>query len=107
MEAIRVWESGSFRLEIGDVSKVHGDRAYYEYVLYFKGEEIFYGMDYGPSPMHDPHGDAAVADLLHFLSIMEGDVEDSYFDNYTDKQMAFVCSEDCEELRILAMELEE
>lgn len=107
MEPIRVWENSDFRLEIGDVFKVRGDREYHEYRLYHKGELLFEGTEYSPSPMIGADSDAAVADLLGFLSLSEGDTEDEYFAEYTEDQLAFARSAACEELSLLALELEE
>lgn len=71
-------------------------RAYYYYRLEIDGKVVFEGEDYGASSVYmdeDGWSDAlpakAVFDLMGFLILKPGDVEDEYFDNYTEEQLAF------------------
>jgi hypothetical protein len=61
---------------------------------------IFDGEDFNASPMHDSESLESAKTLLAFLTLQEGDVEDEYFDDYTDEQKAFRDSLDCESLKL-------
>lgn len=54
-----------------------------------EGEVLFEGDDFKPSPMLAIDSDAAVADLMGFLTLKPGDTDREYFDKYTPEQMAF------------------
>lgn len=114
-EIIRVWRRGPFHLQMWETS--NRDPRYLDlpalgpvnrlgYRFRFHGKTIFEGQDFGPSPLHPIDSDESVAALLHFLALRPGDVEEEYFETYTEGQMNFAIDHG-EELAILALELEE
>ena len=61
-------------------------------------EIVFKGHDfYIPAHMESESMDTALA-LLSFLTLQDGDTDSEYFDKYTDKQLAFRDSVDCQNL---------
>lgn len=68
------------------------------------GELLFSGDDYYPSPMNSIDGIDSAAGLLGFLTLKPGDTDNEYFDKYTEKQLEFAHSNDCEYLGIFALD---
>lgn len=68
------------------------------------GDVIFSGDDFGASPLHDTEGEESAKSLLGFLTLKVGDVDEDYFQNYTDKQKEFRDSFKCEQLQIYTLE---
>lgn len=68
------------------------------------GTVIFTGEDCGVSPMHAVDSDDALRGLLVFLTLQPGDTDTEYFADYTEAQMAFAESTDCEWLQALTDE---
>ncbi len=59
-----------------------------------KGDEtIFAGDDLGCSPMNEPESPESAEALLSFLLLKPGDVEDEWFEKYSERQMEFAESE--------------
>lgn len=56
------------------------------------------------SPLHSIDSDESLRALLGFLTVKPGDTDREYFDNYTEEQMAFARSYDCEYLGLYAYE---
>lgn len=69
-----------------------------------KGTLLFNGDDFGASPLHDPVGIESAKDLLSFLTVRKGDTDEDYFDNYTDEQIEFSESWDCEQLQLYTLD---
>ncbi len=67
---------------------------------------LFYGRDLFTSPMHTPEGLDNAKALLSFLTCQPGDVDDDYFKAYTDEQMEWANSFECEQLQIYSMDEE-
>lgn len=90
--------NGRYTLTLEDTGRMRDDshpRVRYTLV---KGtgkqrETIFAGDDFGASPLHDPESRESAASLLTFLTLMPGDTDSEYFDNYTERQMDFARSE--------------
>lgn len=61
------------------------------YAFYEPGvdEALFEGEDYGCSPMDSIDSDACLRGILGFLTVTEGDVDEEYFANYTERQLAW------------------
>lgn len=110
---VRTWASEDevFRLDLWDMGTVR-DIGYFTrtrmaYRLTVDGKIVFQGNDFSPSPMIDIDSDEAVASLLAFLSMGEGDTDDEYFDDYTPEQIAFRDSDLREELSLIVYDMEE
>ena len=73
-----------------------GDRMEYEFV--FDEEELFSGSDFKPSPLVEACGREAAISLLGFLTLQKGDTDSSYFDKYTERQLKWAASFECETL---------
>lgn len=65
---------------------------------------LFYGDDFGVSPLHAPESADAAKSLLSFLTLRKGDTDEEYFENYTPEQLKFSESIDCENLQTYAMD---
>lgn len=65
---------------------------------------LFEGDDLHCSPMHAPNSDESVRALLGFLTLKPGDTDADYFDGYTDRQLAWAKSLECEMLATYADE---
>lgn len=59
---------------------------------------LFEGEDFGPSPLHGDDSDATVRSLMTFLTLVPGDTDDSYFEDYTPDQLDFVSNGDAQDL---------
>lgn len=59
---------------------------------------LFEGEDYGPSPMHCVDSNAAVEDLMAFLTCKPGDTDSEYFASYKPHQLNY-CRQHAEALR--------
>jgi hypothetical protein len=114
-EQLTVWRAEGFELRVYDDGTDDDNREVVRYVLHDNGwrddtglfaRKLFKGTDYRPSPLHAVDSDESIAALLSFLSLGEGDTDSEYFDNYTDRQLAWRDSDRREALAILAMELE-
>lgn len=64
-----------------------------------KGFLLFSGEDFGCSPLHSIDSDEAVRSLLSFLTLRPGDTDADYFENYTENQLDFAQSIDCETMQ--------
>ena len=71
----------------------------------FGDKPIFETTDFKPGTMHSIDSDASVGSLLTFWGCMVGDVEDSYFDNYTERQLDWR-DQRAEELGNISVEIE-
>lgn len=115
-EQISVWRGGGFELRTYDAGTDDDGREVLRYVLHDHvwrdkagqlGRKLFKGGDFRPAPSLAIDSDEAIGALLGFLSLGEGDTDSEYFDNYTDRQIAWRDSERREALAIEAMHLEE
>lgn len=82
----------TFQISLWDTRK-RGEHGQYElqYVLTKiteKEREVIFNKDYF-SVGFDPRGDLAVKEIMDWLTELPGDVEKSYFKNYTTEQIAF------------------
>lgn len=68
------------------------------------GELLFFGDDFGASPLHTPEGKESAKALLGFLTLRKGDTDEDYFANYTPKQLEFSESSDCENLQLYTID---
>ena len=71
---------------------------YVPYKFTFDGKLLFEGTDFRPSPMFDEVSREAAVGLLGFLTLRPGDTDDEYFDKYTEEQLSWANSRECEEL---------
>jgi len=71
------------------------------------GNVLFEGEDFSCSPMDAIDSDESLRALLGFLTLKPGDTDQEYFDKYTEAQMAWCQSFDCDAMGLWAMEPEE
>lgn len=62
------------------------------------GKVVFSGSDLGCSPLNTPESKENAVALLSFLTLRKGDTDEGYFDNYTPEQLAWIDTDDCENL---------
>ena len=117
-EPIKVWKQEGFELKLYDT---HKRDEYGKHILAYKLYDhlydnnnyplqrhlIFLGSDFCCSPLHATDSMETVISLLGFLSLVEGDTDNEYFDNYTDFQKGWRDSNRCEELQMIMYDLEE
>lgn len=80
---------------------------YVPYKFSFDGKLLFEGTDFRPSPMFDEVSREAAVGLLAFLTLRPGDTDDEYFEKYSEEQMAWARSSECEYLSYEAHDEEE
>lgn len=107
-----VWSEDRFRLEVWHLTteKVHPAAFTRERLGYrfYAGEELlFEGDDFRPSPFVAWDGTESITSLLYFLSLRPGDTDESYFEDYTERQREWVESEEAEDLAHIVFEIEE
>jgi hypothetical protein len=68
------------------------------------GAVLFQGTDFGPSPCHADDSDETLRALLGFLFLRPGDTDRDYFAGYSEAQLAFARSSECESLAWLYSE---
>jgi hypothetical protein len=71
------------------------------------GWVVFEGEDFCSSPMHCDDSNANIRSLMSFLTLAFGYTDREYFEGYTPKQLAWVESQDREDLEMLVFEGEE
>jgi hypothetical protein len=105
LELLRTWQAGDFGLDLYYAGTGWG-RVRLAYEFRDRGEALFVGDDFYPSPLHSYDGDEAVAALLGFLALRPGDTDREYFAKYNDRQLAWV-DERAEALSYTALALSE
>lgn len=60
-----------------------------KYRLCMDGKPLFEGEDFACSPCYAIDSDKAAQSLMGFLTLQEGDVESSYFKDYTPEQIEY------------------
>jgi len=63
------------------------------YNFYYKGDLLFSGDDFYPSPLYDFASNQSLSEIVGWLSISPGDIDEEYFDNYTEEQLRFASDE--------------
>jgi hypothetical protein len=86
MEHLRTWQTDGFCLDLYYAGTAWG-RVRLAYEFRDRGELIFAGDDFHPSPLHAYDGDEAIASLLGFLALRPGDTDREYFASYTERQL--------------------
>ena len=89
LELLRIWQAADFRLDLFYAGTGWG-RVRLAYEFRDRGEVIFTGDDFYPSPLYAYDGDEAIVSLLGFLSLRPGDTDRAYFDRYTNRQLAWM-----------------
>lgn len=69
------------------------------YYMFLKGSLLFAGYSFRPAPVHGTYSLEASVSCLSFLAVQEGDVESKYFAKYTEDQLAWCRSFECEQLK--------
>ena len=70
-----------------------------------KGKVVFSGSDLGCSPLNTPESKENAVALLSFLTLRKGDTDEDYFDDYTPEQLAWIDTDDCEDLSMFGYDL--
>lgn len=81
-----------YRLFTWDTGRHHGTgQRNLGYAFYEPGipEPLFLGEDYGCAPSQCIDSDDALRGLLGFLTLQVGDTDPEFFDNYTERQLAW------------------
>lgn len=107
-DLIKVWNKEGYSLRLyTDYSRGDYGKTRITYVFRDKGEVIFLGSDFYPSPMRAIDSLYTVYDLLSFLSLQEGDTDSEHFESYTERQLEWRDSSRAEELSYLVYIWEE
>jgi hypothetical protein len=67
---------------------------------------LFSGSDFHASPMHKPESKESAIALLGFLTCKPGDTDNEYFKDYTEDQLNFANSQECENLQYIVYDFE-
>lgn len=70
-----------------------------------KGTVVFSGSDLGCSPLNTPESKENAVALLSFLTLRKGDTDEDYFDGYTPEQLAWIDTDDCEDLSMFGYDI--
>lgn len=104
-EMIKEWIHDDISVRLFDHYKYSGSgllgRSMLSYVLRSGDQAVFYGDDYGPSPLHAHDSIDAIYGLLSFLTIQPGDTDAEYFEGYTDLQLEWIDSSEADDLRMM------
>lgn len=60
---------------------------------------LFIGDDFHTPGFYDPVSKKSAMSLMGFFTLVEGDTDDDYFEGYTEDQIDFRESLDCQELQ--------
>lgn len=98
--------TGKYRLDLWDTGRRHarGTTMLGYRLTSPAGVVLFEGEDFSASPMDADDSDESLRGILGFLTLRPGDVEEDYFDAYTDAQAEFARSFDCEAMQLWAIE---
>jgi hypothetical protein len=100
------WEKDGYEVFLFK-GKVQDNRQYYSYEFTDKTVDVkFSGNDFSPSPMSKSDEDI-VYQLLGFLSCQPEDVDEEFFNDYTDRQRIWAESYRAENLKYLVNDFEE
>ncbi len=100
-DCIKTWKRGEIQVKLFYVGTTK-----LNYRLKWKGQIIFEGDDFRPSPTHCIDSIESVRSLLGFLTLQKGDVDSEYFKNYTEKQWDFVNSKEADDIRLYLYDME-
>ena len=109
-DIINTWKYENYKVNIGDeIYNREQGRYYLSYEFFIDGKILFFGNDFGCSPMHSIDSEDAVMALLSFLTLKLGDVEEEYFQEheYTQEQLDWSNSWECELLQCYIFDREE
>ena len=96
--------AGGHRLLMWETGRTEGRgmmcRDLVGYAFWPAGQEapLFLGEDFSPSPFHAIDGDDAIVALLGFLTLNPGDTDSEYFEKYSEEQLDWSRSDQCETL---------
>lgn len=108
MELIKVWRKAGFTLRLWDTGRRDWrGQTRLAYELKDGRGVVFAGDDFSGSPLHADDSQATVGAILSFLSLRKGDTDAEYFARYTAAQRGWSAGSRCEELQMLAMDIEE
>jgi hypothetical protein len=114
-----VWLDGrpwSYRLQVWDTGRMNGLGSHNLLRYCFtrldgKGNAgeigrtvIFEGSDYGCPAVNSIDSDDMLRTLIGFLTLRPGDTDEDYFSRYTQAQLEWAASDDCEEIAQYAEE---
>lgn len=107
-DMLKRYRKQGFTLSIWDTHRTDNmGKSILGYRLSDRSELIFTGEDFKASPLHAVDSLHVVAALLNFLSLKQGDTDKEYFEDYTPEQLEWSQSFRCEELGMIAFELQE
>lgn len=94
------WKWKKYRLETKLLAIDDDGEPIYLFRLTAGERTLFEGNSFRASPLHSQHPTdklvkRSVNDLLGFLTLREGDIEQDYFDDYSAEQLEFIRSQDC------------
>lgn len=99
------WEQDEFHVSLERFGAPIDQRVNWKYSFSYQGKTIFEGDDLGTHQSCD--ADEALVALLSILALQQGDTDDDYFDSYTEDQVRFRDSDACDDLGMIAFDMEE
>ena len=98
---MKTFKFDGYKVTLQNTGKVKDNHTTVEY--WFRNREsrvIFHNSDFGCPFQIEPESRESAINLLGFLTCRLHDVEEDYFKDYTEDQIAFRDSSDCENLQV-------
>jgi len=98
-DIVNTWEYENYKVIFHD-PKYDFRREKYgiSYKFYVKDVLLFSGDDFYLSPLYAIDSEMAVLSLLGFLTLKPGDTDEEYFQDYTQEQLDWADSFECDSL---------
>lgn len=107
LRKVRHIQSG-MTLEIWDTYQVRDNKSMLRYEFSNSdGSILFAGRDFYCSARVAIDSDECLLSLLGFLTLKQGDTDSTYFDEYTEEQLAFTDSDECEQINLDVHDIED
>lgn len=100
-DLLRVLRLNGTTLRLWDTYRTRGNKNVLRYQFKVGRKVIFEGEDYCTSPRYAIDSLAAAYGCLGFLTLKPGDTDSEYFENYTETQMNWAKSSQCEYLNYM------
>ena len=93
-----------FTLFLNSTGYPENNRESFSYLFYQGDTLLFSGSDF--ETYRKQYNVSHIMDLLTFLTVQPGDTDQEFFDNYSETQLNWASSQDCEDLKMLVYDIE-
>ena len=107
-DIVNTWEYENYKVILHDPKYDFKQEKYgISYKFYVKDVLLFSGDDFYLSPLYAMDSEMGILSLLNFLTLQPGDTDEEYFQNYTQEQLDWSDSFECESLGCYLLDREE